>query len=71
MAVERDLDAAWIERAAREPDWATPDDDPELQRRYRVIPERNNRIIRVVCCENDDTIFVVTAFFDRRARRPA
>jgi len=67
---ERRLDVAWVEAAAREPEWSEPDPDPTLERRFRAVPERDGRILRVVCVENHDTIVVVTAFLDRKARRP-
>ncbi len=68
---ERALDLAWIDRTAREPEWTEPEPaDPTLERRFRAVPERDGRILRVVCGEDDDTITIVTAFLDRRARRP-
>jgi hypothetical protein len=68
---ERRLDLPWIERTALAPEWTEPDPDPTLQRRFRAVPEREGRILRVVCAEDHATITVVTAFLDRRARRPA
>ncbi len=56
VVAERGLDIAWVERTANEPDW--------------TMPERDGRMLRVVCYETDDAIYVVTAFLDRRARRP-
>ena len=68
---ERLLDIAWVERTAREPEWTEPDPaDPTLERRFRAVPERDGRILRVVCGEDDATIVIVSAFLDRRARRP-
>jgi hypothetical protein len=67
---ERALDLSWVERTAREPEWTEPEPaDPSLQRRFRSVPERGGRILRVVCGEDDATITIVTAFLDRRARR--
>lgn len=67
---EREIELSWVERAVREPDWIEVDpQDSALERRFRAVPEREGRILRVVCAENDDTIVVVTAFLDRRARR--
>ena len=60
----------WIETAARQPDWRKPDrSDPEVERRYLVLPELEHRVLRVACIEDDATIRVVTAFLDRGARR--
>lgn len=68
---ERKLDKAWVEYTVLAPEWTEPDPaDPTLERRFRVLPERHGRILRVVCAENHDSIIVVTAFLDRRARRP-
>jgi hypothetical protein len=68
---ERSLELAWVERTAREPEWTEPEPgDPMLERRFRAVPERDGRILRVVCGEDDATIVIVTAFIDRRARRP-
>jgi hypothetical protein len=68
---ERSLELAWIERTAHEPEWTEPEPtDPTLERRFRTVPERDDRILRVVCGEDDATIVIVTAFLDRRARRP-
>ena len=72
VLVERGLDMSWVRLALDQPDWREPDpSDPALERRFRVIPERGARILRVVCKEDDDSIRLVTAFFDRRARKPA
>jgi hypothetical protein len=60
----------WIEAAARRPDWREPDpSDPEVERRYLVIPELDGRVLRAACVEDDKEIRVVTTFLDRGARR--
>ena len=70
VLAERKLEAAWVERAAREPERREPDPgDPDVERRYRAIPERGGRVIRVACVENEREIRIVTAFLDRKARR--
>ncbi len=70
VILERLLEG-WVESTVRTPEWTLPDpDDSRLERRFRLIPERDNRALRVVCDEDRDTIYVITAFFDRRARRP-
>lgn len=72
VMTERDLRREWIEAAAQNPDWVEPDPfDPAVERRFLPIPERQGRILRVACTENDDMIVVVTAFLDRDARRRA
>lgn len=68
---ERAIELAWVERTAREPEWIAPEPaDPALERRFRAVPERAGRILRVVCAEDHAIIVIVTAFLDRRARRP-
>ena len=68
---ERGLDRDWIVRAIEEPEWSEQDpSDSEVERRYRTIPERNGRIIRVACVETPREIIIVSAFLDRGARRP-
>jgi hypothetical protein len=66
---ERDLR---IEAAAREPDWRAPDpNEPAVERRFRAVPERDGRILRVARAETADAIRIRTAFLDRKARKPA
>ncbi|MEZ5788936.1 MAG: DUF4258 domain-containing protein [Xanthobacteraceae bacterium] len=66
---ERHLDPTWVEDAARNPDWVEPEPrDVRLRRHFRVIPQAGARTLRVVCAE-ETTIRVVSAMFDRKARR--
>lgn len=70
--VERDLDRGWIERAIEKPEWVQ--DDPRrmgVERRFRRIPEFDDRVLRVACIETEDEIRVLTVFFDRDARKPS
>lgn len=70
-AEERDIDLQWIERAARQPDWAVPDPrHPGAERRFRSIPEFCGRVLRAACFETDEELRILTVFFDRDARRP-
>jgi hypothetical protein len=72
VMIERELQREWIDAAIQNPEWTEPDpSDPALERRFLPISDREGRILRVVCAENDDMILVVTAFLDRDARRPA
>jgi hypothetical protein len=69
--VERELDRDWIERTVADPDWKVADPrNPGVERRFRAIPEFGGRILRVACLENADEIRILTAFFDRDARKP-
>ena len=68
---ERKINPAWIERAVRMPDWIVPDPHRQgVERRFRVIPEYGNRVLRAACYETMDEIRILTVFFDRDARRP-
>jgi len=68
---ERGLETAWIERTAYDPDWVQPDPvHPEVERRFRTVPERDGRVLRVAVVETPKEIRIVTAFLDRRARKP-
>jgi hypothetical protein len=68
---ERELEAIWIERTVYDPDWVQLDPArPEVERRFRTIPERNGRVLRVAVVETPEEIRIVTAFLDRRARKP-
>ncbi|WP_206453199.1 DUF4258 domain-containing protein [Aurantimonas marina] len=67
---ERELDVTWIERTIREAEWTIPDPRREgVERRFLRIPEHGNRVLRVALVESPDKIRILTAFFDRRARR--
>jgi hypothetical protein len=69
---ERKLLHSWIEAAVQNPDWAASDPQwKDVERRFRAIPEYDNRILRVDCLETPTETHIITAFFDRKARRPA
>ena len=68
---ERDIERRWVEQTAREPDWSVKDPSHvEIERRFRSIPEREGRILRVAVVETAEEIRIITAFLDRRARKP-
>lgn len=67
---ERELAEAWVTATALAPEWEAPDPRPGTVRRYRAIPERGGRILRVACVETANEIRILSAFLDRRARRP-
>jgi hypothetical protein len=69
---ERELERSWIERTIGEPEWRQPDpSDPAVTRFYRPVPERGGRILRVACVESAGEIRILSAYFDRGARKPA
>ncbi|TPP11556.1 DUF4258 domain-containing protein [Rhizobium glycinendophyticum] len=66
---ERQLDRSGIELSVREPDWHEADPaGPPTDQRYRRIPERDDRIMRVICLATTTEIPIITAFLDRKAR---
>jgi hypothetical protein len=69
--VARDrLDLAWIEATITRPQHTDRDPkDATLTRAWRRIPERSGRALRVVFRPAGADIVVVTAFFDRGAKR--
>lgn len=68
---ERGLKREWVEEAAQNPDWIAVDEgQPNATRRFRSIAEFGGRILRVVCFESASDIRILTAFFDRGAKRP-
>jgi uncharacterized DUF497 family protein len=68
--LSRELHIEWVEEAAREPDWTEPDPgDPSVERRFRIVGNRGGGILRVACVETSTAIRVISAMFDRNARR--
>lgn len=71
VMVERELDDDWVRRTTYEPEWRERDPvDPAIERRFRGVPERDGRILRVACVESETDIRIVSTFLDRGARRP-
>ena len=69
MLAERNIRQEWLERTIRSPKLVEPDPlRPGVLRAFRRIPERDNRVLRVVYVRRTDTVRVITVFFDRRAR---
>jgi len=70
VIAERGLALAWIEAAIAEPDTIGPDPaSPDVTRAWKRIPEAGGRVVRVVYRPLGNDILVITAFFDRKARR--
>ncbi len=66
----RGIDPRWIEMTVREPEWVERDPvDPAVERRFRTIPEFGNRVLRVASVETNSNVRVISAMFDRNARR--
>jgi hypothetical protein len=65
----RRIPIEWMERALFEPLRVEfCEDDPELERRYVVIPEFGNRVLRVVVNKVALPPCVVSVYFDRTKR---
>ncbi len=71
VLTERNLVKAWVERTVNEPEWRISDSRGDsAERRFRAIPERQGRVLRVICVETATEIRIISVFLDRRARRP-
>ncbi len=57
----------WIETTLLQPMWSEVQSDGRI-RRWRMIPEANNRVLRVVVLEDGETVH--NAFFDRSFTLP-
>jgi hypothetical protein len=67
---ERGIDPEWIRETVLNPDWTEIDTrDPTVERRFRVISQYGNRVLRVACVETNASIRVISVMFDRNARR--
>jgi len=67
---ERDISVAWVSETLSNPERLENDRrDPALVHALRSIPERSDRVLRVVYNTRSRPPQVVTAFFDRRERR--
>ena len=66
---EREISVTWLERVLANPEQVEPDKiDPELRHALGRIPERDDRVLRVVYNKDIDPWRVVTAYFDRAMR---
>jgi hypothetical protein len=67
---ERQLPRKWVEDTVETPDWTEPDPkDATIERRLRAIADFGGRTLRVACVETEAVIRVISAMFDRKARR--
>ena len=68
---ERKIQEEWVARTVEAPDWREVDPSrPGTERRFRRIPEFGDRVLRVAVVETPTEIRILTAFFDRKAKRP-
>ena len=66
---ERMIPIEWVESAVSEPGLRIADpNDPEVERFFRRIPERGDRVLRVAVNTRVAPWRVVSVFFDRSMR---
>ena len=71
VMAERVIPVKWIERTVAKPVLRVPDpNDPEVERFFCPIPERDGRTLRVVVNTQVAPWRVVSVFFDRNVRQP-
>lgn len=61
---------AWVVAAVTAPEWSSP--DPRhvgVTRSFRAVPERDGRILRVAHRPDGADVLVLSAHFDRGAKR--
>jgi len=62
----RAIDPSWVNQTLAEPELRQPDpDDPTVERFFRRIPARDNRVMRVAANTTVEPARVVSVFFDR------
>lgn len=70
MLIERQIEHEWVEQTIARPDAVEPDPwRPGITLAFRIIDERDGRVLRVAYAETDDQIRIVTTYFDRGRRR--
>jgi hypothetical protein len=69
VIAEREIERAWVERVMTAPERTVPDrSDPALIHALGRIPERENRVLRVVYNASVSPARIVTCYFDRGQR---
>ncbi|KOX59189.1 hypothetical protein ADL19_05640 [Streptomyces purpurogeneiscleroticus] len=72
ILAERGIARTWVEHTIMVPDSTKPDPQPaDRTRAYRAVPERDERLLRVVYVTEAEGAHVATAFLDRGRRRRA
>ena len=69
VMAERMVSTEWVEETVNAPALRLPDpNDPEIERFFRPIPERGDRVLRVAVNTRVTPWRVVSVFFDRTMR---
>jgi hypothetical protein len=66
---QREIEIEWVARVLAEPAVMRRDPaDPGLVHAFGAVPEREGRVLRVVYNQEEDSIHIVTVFFDRSVK---
>ena len=66
---ERMIPEPWVQRVVASPELRMSDpNDPQIERFFRRIPEKDNRVLRVAVNTHVAPWRVVSVFFDRNMR---
>lgn len=66
---KRNIKREWLERVLATPSRRSPDpSDPALTHLLAIIPEHDNRVLRVIVNTQFNPVRVVTLYFDRTMR---
>ena len=69
VMAERAVSVEWVERVVSKPKLREPDpNDPEVERFFCPIPERDDRVLRVAVNTRVSPWRVVSVFFDRNMK---
>jgi len=67
--LNREIQLEWVEETVKHPELILADKrDSTLERRYRRIEGRENRVLRVVVDANSQPPRIISVFFDRSMR---
>lgn len=67
--LDRKIEPEWVERTVATPASRENDpNDPALERFFGPVPEREDRVLRVVVNTQAESWRVVTVFFDHKRR---
>ena len=70
MIADRRISSAWLDITIATPDWTEVDPrDAALTRSFRTFAQFGGRVLRVVHRRDGTDILVITAYFDRDAKR--
>lgn len=68
MLLERKIKDEWVKRVVDDPDWENKTNDGTVHY-FKKIPEYESRVLHVILNPSSSPHRVITAFFDRKARR--